>query len=98
MEKLDWNNFYILGAFDQYGESHLTTWSEDGTVKRAEAVITHKNRRVNAHDVPFWKAKVRPDVILNKIPVGVDAHELARELDGIFAFGWYFENGFERKI
>lgn len=97
MKKLDWNNFYILGAFDQNGEPRFTAWCNDESNKRIEAVITHNNKRVELNDVPFGKDKALPGIIINEIPNGIDGYKLARDLDGIFVFGWYFENEFKRK-
>lgn len=89
MRQVDWEHVYLLGSYGRDGEAYLTTWS--GNRPEVEVVVT------GVHHAPMWDAPVPMGAELHEVPKGTDGQEYAKELDGIYAFGWYVEEGFERE-
>lgn len=87
---IDWEHVYLLGYYGRNKEPYLSTWGGEG--ESVSVVITN----LSGH-VPMWDAPVPPGAQLQEVPEGVDGHEYAEKLGGIFAFGWYAAEGFERK-
>ncbi len=94
--KLDWDHVYLLGWHDKDGHSYLTTWSGDRPW--VEVVVTG----AGPFGPPIWKSYVPNGVTLHEMsePSGHrfrSKEDRARLLHGIYAFGWYIEEGIERE-
>jgi len=103
---IDWNHVYLLGWYDRSVRPYYTTWS--GDLPRIQVVVT--GPEVEKWGPPIWKApaNVKPNSYgfpsypydqyqLHEVKEGEDWEAKARELGGVRAFGWYIEQGFERK-
>ena len=103
---IDWNHIYLLGWYGLNRKPYLTTW--DGAHPDIHVVVT--GPEVESWGPPIWAAPAncKPNTIgvpsytvdqfgLHEVAEGEDPFLKAEELGGVHAFGWYIEEGFERK-
>jgi len=103
---IDWNHIYLLGWSGADRKLHLTTWS--GKHPDIHVVVTGPG--LESCGPPIWAAPAncKPNSLgipiyavdqfgLHEVAEGEDPFLKAEELGGVHAFGWYFEEGFERK-
>ena len=103
--KIDWKHVYLLGFWYPNGKRSLTSW--DGYAQRVEVVVVGDGVQKalnwkNNRRIPMWDAPAPPDMEVRPFPSDVPDDtdvkiKYATEHGGVFAFGWYFEEGFERK-
>ena len=89
---VDWDHIYLLWYYGPNKKPYLSTWGGDGVP--IAVLITNLPKGAF---VPLWDAKVPTGAKIQEIPEGVDEYEYAEQHSGIAAFGWYIENGFERR-
>ena len=78
------NHIYLLGWYDQAGQSYLTSW--DGDLPYVHVVVTG----ATAFNMPLWNASVPSRCKIEVIPDGVSNKvAYATERFGFYAFGWY---------
>lgn len=89
--QLNWDHVYLLGYYTPSGEPMLTTWS--GDAEGIEVVVTGSDNS----GPPIWSAPIPPGCELHTIPEGKDGQEYAKEIGGLFAFGWLLPEKIVRK-
>ena len=87
-----WDRVYLLGWYDETGNSFLTTWY--GSLPMLEVVVTGCAR------VPLWKAPVPKNAKLHPVPTHLATSEAkvayATAMGGYYAFGWWMNHDIER--
>ena len=86
---LDWDHVYLL-AWCQHGCWYSTTYQGQHMIP-VQVVVTPAWR-----SPPMWAAPVPHGTELHPIPVGRRADEVAAELGGVVALGWYLAEGIKR--
>ena len=92
--KIDWNHIYLLGWHSKDGKRNLTQFGISKN-KWVDVVIAD----VDDSDMGrvMWDNGLHKELQLLTIPTGFNYQWWAEENNGIHAFGWYIEEGFERK-
>lgn len=92
--KIDWNHTYLLGWNSKDGKRCLTQFGISKN-KWVDVVV------VGATDFDMsrvmWDGGLHKELKLLSAPAGFNCKWFAEENDGLHAFGWYIESGFERK-
>ena len=92
--KIDWNHIYLLGWHSKDGKRNLTQFGMSKN-KWVDVVV------VGASDQDMkrvmWDNGLHKQMELLAIPAGFNCQWFAEENNGIHAFGWHIESGFERK-
>jgi len=93
--KIDWDHVYLLGWVTSEGISSLTTWRDDGTLPRINVMVSGNFK----YGPPMWNGPLySSNCNIELIPEGIsDPIKYAKERGGLYAFGWYIEEGFNRK-
>lgn len=91
---LDWNHVYLLGWYDKTGRAYLSTWMGD----RPMVHVIVKNH--HSFGPPLWRAPAPARCTLEGFPEDVTTLEdrvtYATAHGGSYAFGWYYDEPFER--
>jgi len=103
---IDWSHIYLLAWYGTDGRPYFTTWK--GDLPHIRVIVT--GPEVEKWGPPIWKAPAncKPNAYglpsypfeqfqLHEVKEGEDWEAKARKLGGVRAFGWYIEQGFERK-
>lgn len=94
--QIDWDHVYLLGWYTSDGKVMLSSWGSNESMTTIGVVVTGK---LPSYGVPLWDALVPPGLSIRPIPYGmglIDAISYARTLGGVYAFGWYIQDGVER--
>lgn len=107
---IDWDHVYLLGWYGPDGRPYLTTWIDSEETRNNYICVVVTGPEVTKWGPPIWNAPAncKPNAYgfpshhyteyqLHEVKLGEDADEKAKELGGVKAFGWYIEQGFERR-
>lgn len=99
--KVDWNHIYLLGWYSSNDNTHLTTW--EGGLPLIRIVVTGPCEPSGPPMWDFLEAYREGPTVdhfqLHEVKddeTSYDWLSKAKRLNGIRAFGWYIEKGFER--
>ena len=107
---IDWNHVYLLAWYGSDGKPYLTTWWDSEYTRQNYITVVVTGPDVREWGPPIWNApancKPNPygfpshhfsEYQLHEVKPDEDPAEKARQLGGVKAIGWYFEEPFERK-
>lgn len=88
--ELTWQNTYLLGWW--YNGIHLTSWLGKG--KWVDVVVLNATNEDMSHIM--WNRPLHNNFQLLQVPEGINPHSYAKQMNGIYAFGWKIETGINR--
>jgi hypothetical protein len=90
--KIDWEHIYLLGWYSPDGKRNLTPWQ--GKRPWIDVVVIDATDDDMKHIM--WSSPLHRQFDLVSVPKFAYPKDYARAKNGLWAFGWYLEEGVNR--